>query len=45
MILEGFEGNLFHVFVIVDFVRGDLLSDVLLFTLKGLLMLRSSYNW
>ena len=42
---EGFEGHLCHVFVIVDFVRGDLLSDIWLFTLKGLLMLRCSYNW
>ena len=32
-------------FVIDDFVRGDLLSDIWLFTLKGLLMLRCSYNW
>jgi|TARA_B100001540_G_scaffold317158_1_gene349251 hypothetical protein len=42
---EGFEGHLCHVFVIVDFVGGDLLSDIWLFTLKGLLMLRCSYNW
>ena len=40
-----FEGNLKHVFVIVDFLRGDLLSDIWLFTLKGFLMLRCSYNW
>ncbi len=45
MIKEGFEGAFCHVFVIVDFVGGDLLSDILLFTLKGLLMLRCSYNW
>ena len=32
-------------FVIDDFVRGDLLSKIWLFTLKGLLMLRFSYNW
>ena len=38
-------GHLCHVFVIVDFVGGDLLSVVWLFTLKGLLMLRCSYNW
>ncbi len=37
--------NLYQVFVIVDFLRGDLLSDLWLFTLKGLLMLRCSYNW
>ena len=42
---KGFERNIIHDFVIVDFVRGDLLSDIWLFTLKGLLMLRSSYNW
>ncbi len=45
MIYECFERNLYHVFVIVDFVRGDLLSDIWVFTLKGLLMLRCSYNW
>ena len=42
---EGFNRHLCHVFVIVDFVGGDLLSDIWLFTLKGLLMLRCSYNW
>ena len=45
MIKEGFEGHLCHFFVIVDFVGGDLLLDIWLFTLKGLLMLRCSYNW
>ena len=45
MIRDYFEENLCHVFVIVDFGRGDLLSDIWLFTLKGLLMLRCSYNW
>ena len=45
MIKEVFEGLLCHLFVIVDFVGGDLLSDIWLFTLKGLLMLRCSYNW
>jgi len=39
------EENLFHDFVIGDLIRGDLLSDIWLFTLKGLLMLRCSYNW
>jgi len=37
--------DLCPVFVMVDFVRGDLLSDVWLFTLKGLLIHRCSYNW
>ena len=39
------QGNLYLYFVIVDFVRGDLLSDVWLFSLKGLLIHRCSYNW
>ena len=42
---EWFECNLYRVFVIVDCVGADLLSDIWLFTLKGLLMLRCSYNW
>ena len=37
--------NLFHYFVIADLIRGDLLSDIWLFSLKGFLMLRCSYNW
>ena len=45
MINEGFEWHLCHFFVIVDFVGGDLLSDIWLFTLKGFLLLRCSYNW
>jgi hypothetical protein len=45
MFYEFFEENFYRIFVIVDFVRGDLLSDIWLFTLKGLLMLRCSYNW
>ena len=32
-------------FVIVDLIKGDLLSDIWLFTLKGLLIHRCSYNW
>ena len=37
--------KLFHEFVISDLISGDLLSDIWLFTLKGFLMLRYSYNW
>ncbi len=37
--------NLFQGCVISDLINGDLLSDIWLFTLKGFLMLRCSYNW
>ena len=37
--------NLVHYFVISDLISGDLLSVIWLFTLKGFLMLRCSYNW
>ena len=37
--------NLVHYFVISDLINGDLLSVIWLFTLKGFLMLRCSYNW
>ena len=39
------ERNLVHYFVISDLINGDLLSVIWLFTLKGFLMLRCSYNW
>ena len=43
--MADFEENLFHDFVISDLINGDLPSDIWLFTLKGFLMLRFSYNW
>ena len=45
IIEAGFTENLFHDFVIRDVMLCDLLSDIWLFTLKGFLMLRCSYNW